>query len=218
MSIKKILYVFAGLCVLVLSTIAYAWNQSRVDSKRFWNAQSVRELLAYRELGLHEDSCLRDYIRGGAAFREFVEEFDDALAANPSGYELFITANADNDMLLPVIATELNNEEFAEKDSFVQIMQESGVNIFDSRCYGKGDLIYNAVAGGKLLWLESLLTYYSADVEREYHFVEYAIIFCATDSLNVLLHKGVLIILCQFFNLQHNAVWRIDYDRTIRFQ
>jgi signal recognition particle subunit SEC65 len=29
---------------------------------------------------------------------------------------------------------------------------------------------------------------------------------------------GVLEILCQFFNLQHNAVWRIDYDRTIRFQ
>ncbi|MEH6528282.1 MAG: hypothetical protein V7723_19615 [Sneathiella sp.] len=28
---------------------------------------------------------------------------------------------------------------------------------------------------------------------------------------------GVLEVLCQFFKLQHNAVRRIDYDRTIRF-
>ncbi len=37
-------------------------------------------------------------------------------------------------------------------------------------------------------------------------------------SNNAVAQAGVLIILCQFFNLQHNAVWRIDYDRTIRFQ
>jgi len=28
---------------------------------------------------------------------------------------------------------------------------------------------------------------------------------------------GVLEILCQFFNLQHNAMRRIDYDRQFRF-
>ena len=28
---------------------------------------------------------------------------------------------------------------------------------------------------------------------------------------------GLLGILCQSFKLQHNAAWRIDYDRTIRF-
>ena len=27
--------------------------------------------------------------------------------------------------------------------------------------------------------------------------------------------SGVLEILCQFFNVQHNAVWRIDYDRQV---
>ena len=26
---------------------------------------------------------------------------------------------------------------------------------------------------------------------------------------------GVLEILCQFFNVQHIAVWRIDYDRQV---
>ena len=26
---------------------------------------------------------------------------------------------------------------------------------------------------------------------------------------------GVLEILCQFFNVQHNAEWRIDYDRQV---
>jgi len=29
--------------------------------------------------------------------------------------------------------------------------------------------------------------------------------------------QGVLEILCQFFNVQHNAVRRIDNDRQIRF-
>jgi len=29
--------------------------------------------------------------------------------------------------------------------------------------------------------------------------------------------EGVLEILCQFFNVQHNAVRRIDNDRQIRF-
>ena len=28
---------------------------------------------------------------------------------------------------------------------------------------------------------------------------------------------GVLEILCQFFNLQHNVMRRIDYDQQIRF-
>ena len=33
----------------------------------------------------------------------------------------------------------------------------------------------------------------------------------------VKLFEGVLEILCQFFNVQHNAVRRIDNDRQIRF-
>ena len=34
---------------------------------------------------------------------------------------------------------------------------------------------------------------------------------------NIEVHEGVLKILCQFLNLQHNTMRRIDYDRYIRF-
>ncbi len=189
-SMKYFKYVIVTVCVLSLAVVGFSWLLYRADINRFRKAETIRQLLVYTNSGLYENACFNDYVARNPSYRNFIEEFSEALAAGPAERESVVGANADNDMLLPAIAALSLDSDFQDIDSLVNLLREYGVNIFDERCFGGGELVYNAIATGRPDWLRPLLVNYADLVDQQYHFIEYAIDECENESMNLLLEIG----------------------------